>query len=133
MRGTLRIHGTFLIGLPRDRGLLWQSARSPVLKNGRLNEVRVLRKYAPLTDYLEERRETGVAELTMTFEQIERIIGLPLPRSAYQYRAWWANEKRPTHSHARAWLDCGWITHDVDVSAKAVRFALRQNGGRLDH
>jgi len=46
-------------------------------------------KYAPLRAYLYKRSEPSIR---MSFVEIERIIGVPLPRSARQYVEWWANE-----------------------------------------
>ena len=49
-------------------------------------------KYAPLERYLH-----GISlrqsDITMTFAQIEQILKNKLPPSAYQHRAWWANER----------------------------------------
>lgn len=45
-------------------------------------------KYEPLRDYLAGR--SGDEE-PMTFGQVERLVG-PLPYSAHEHRAWWAND-----------------------------------------
>jgi hypothetical protein len=45
-------------------------------------------KYGPLRDYLAGR--SGDEE-PMTFGQVERLVG-PLPYSAHEHRAWWAND-----------------------------------------
>ena len=39
----------------------------------------------------------------MTFAEIEQILGAALPKSAYRYRPWWANQRAGTRVHARAW------------------------------
>ena len=54
-------------------------------------------RYDGLRDYLEQQTEPVV---TLSFEQIEQIIGGSLPTSARRYRPWWANEKMGTHVHA---------------------------------
>lgn len=46
-------------------------------------------KYTPLADYL---RNQITRRLSLTFRQIEGILGRPLPSSAYKHRPWWANE-----------------------------------------
>jgi hypothetical protein len=75
-------------------------------------------KYEPLTHYLEKRGgETWDAE----FAEVEQILGFPLPRSAHDYPAWWANQQ-PGHSQTRGWRDAGWETGQVDLAAKRVRF-----------
>jgi hypothetical protein len=58
----------------------------------------------------------------MTFADIERVIGASLPASARRYRPWWANEQAGTHIHARAWLDAGRRTTNVDLNAQTVDF-----------
>jgi hypothetical protein len=63
-------------------------------------------KYSPLADFLRERRSQGGVRLS--FEQIEQIINGPLPKSASDHQAWWANELTPHgHTQARAWIDEG--------------------------
>lgn len=57
----------------------------------------------------------------LTFAQIEQILGRPLPPSSRRHRAWWANESKGTHSHARSWLGNGWLVDSVDLSG-TVRF-----------
>jgi len=76
-------------------------------------------RYDPLRQYLVERTEPVVR---LTFAAIERILGAELPKSARQYRPWWANEEAGTHVHARAWLDAGRRTASVDLNAGTVEF-----------
>jgi Bacterial antitoxin of type II TA system, VapB len=76
-------------------------------------------KYEPLTRYLANRRdESWVAR----FSEVERILGFDLPRSAYEYPAWWANQERG-HSQTRGWRDAGWETCNVDLRSKRLMFA----------
>jgi len=75
-------------------------------------------KYEPLPQFLSA---TPGSARRMSFEQIERVLGFKLPKSAYEHEAWWSNN--PTgHSHARAWLSAGWRTQDVDLAARKVTF-----------
>lgn len=62
--------------------------------------------------------------LSLGFDEIGKILGKPLPRSAYDHRAWWAN----THSHAQAlaWLTAGWKIDHVDLPSETVRFVRPQ-------
>ena len=76
-------------------------------------------KYDPLTAYLKSIRGH---EVEMTFQQIEGVLGQPLPASARRHRPWWANEAGGTHTHARAWLDAGWRTRAVDLQAETLVF-----------
>jgi hypothetical protein len=56
----------------------------------------------------------------MAFAEISRLVG-GLPPSAYQYRAWWAND--PTHVEAHAWLDLGRRVEAVDLERQYVQFS----------
>jgi hypothetical protein len=84
--------------------------------------------YQPLADYL--RRQPG-CETTLSYDDIERILGRELPRTAYgdHVRQWWANTK--THSQALAWLEVGWRAR-VDVVNKRV-FFTRVSAGEGAH
>jgi hypothetical protein len=77
-------------------------------------------KYTPLENYLRALRESQ-KDVTLSFDHIEEILSDKLPRSAYQHRAWWANEKVGSHIHARSWLDAGWKVETVNFSQKWVR------------
>ena len=48
-------------------------------------------KYDPLRDYL---KQQAASELTLTFEEIESILGFPLSRSSQRAR-WWEKERGP--------------------------------------
>lgn len=75
-------------------------------------------KYEPLPQFLSSKVGTTHR---MSFEQIERVLGFKLPKSAYEHEAWWSNNDTG-HSHARAWLSAGWRTQDVDLAACKVTF-----------
>ncbi len=79
-------------------------------------------KYAPLGDHL--RKATG-NELTLTFDQIEEIIGADLPPSASKHDEWWQNSTpgSDTHVQALAWMTTGWRKSRVDRSARYVVFS----------
>jgi len=74
-------------------------------------------KYESLCSYLGSLRQ--VKRLRVTFSEIEGILKFKLPRSAITYAAWWSNDATG-HSHAKAWLDAGWRTADVDVAGRKV-------------
>jgi hypothetical protein len=49
-------------------------------------------KYEQLELYLRAvPAKTG--EITLSFAEVERILGVPLPASAKSHRAWWGNQK----------------------------------------
>jgi len=74
-------------------------------------------KYHKLEEYL--RKSQNQAE-TLTYEQIERIIGSGLPLSAYKYRAWWANTG---HSHAKTWSRAGWKVSQIELG-EFIKFVI---------
>lgn len=73
--------------------------------------------YAPIGTHL---TEVKGPEATLSFDQIEKIIGRDLPASAHRHRAWWANTD--THSQALTWLSAGWKVDAADLDSKQVTF-----------
>lgn len=75
-------------------------------------------KYTPLADHL---RASGREALTMTFAEIEEVIGGNLPPSAFSHRAWWSNN--PTNNvMTHAWLEAGYETANVDMARRTLVF-----------
>jgi len=79
-------------------------------------------KYQPLGDHL---TASGAARIRLSFEDIERIIGAPLPASAGIHSAWWANVHDPRHVQKRAWASAGQEVDQVDRARRWVRFKRR--------
>jgi hypothetical protein len=73
-------------------------------------------KYALLEQFL---LSSGRDEITMTFPEIQGILGFDLPKSAYLYNTWWAN---CGHSQARTWLDAGYKVDRINLKNKTVCF-----------
>jgi len=74
-------------------------------------------KYEKLAEYL---KELDVEKINLTFDEIEDILGEPLPGAAMK-RAWWANSA--TNNHAlNGWMDVGWETANVDMKARVLDF-----------
>jgi len=63
-------------------------------------------KYDNLKEYLNN------YTLTLSYDEIIKIIGEDLPKSAYNHRAWWANTG---HEHAKTWTDGGWKVEAVKL------------------
>ena len=59
--------------------------------------------------------------LRMTFDEVEREAGFKLPASARLHQAWWAND-RARHVQAKAWLDAGFESEQVDMKAGMLVF-----------
>ena len=75
-------------------------------------------KYAALEVHL---RESGQESVTMTFAEIERVIGADLPPSAFKHRPWWSNN--PSNSViTHSWLKAGYKTENVDMASKKLDF-----------
>ncbi len=73
-------------------------------------------KYDALRDHLR-----GVHhEVRYSITEISKIVPGGLPRSAFRWEAWWANED-PTHSHCRSWGDAGFTAHP-DLAGQRVGF-----------
>jgi hypothetical protein len=77
-------------------------------------------KYKPLEKYLSDLSESK-REITLTFEQIEKILALKLPASAYEDRRWWDHETEGNHVNKRAWANAGWKIESLDVNEKWVK------------
>lgn len=70
-------------------------------------------KYEPLADFLQARK-LNEKIVTLTFRQIEQLIGAPLPNSAYEHQAWWGNQRDTTNRpQARAWMSTGFLVAAV--------------------
>lgn len=76
-------------------------------------------KYTPLFHHLAQLDDQ---RWPATFEEVEAVLGFPLPPSARKYQAWWENEDA-NHSQARAWRAAGWRTSAVDLAAGRLVFA----------
>lgn len=75
--------------------------------------------YAKLSEFL---LTCDSRSIQLTFSGLEKIFGRPLPNSARNHRAWWANEESGTHSHAKSWMGAGWKVDHVDFNQQIVRF-----------
>ncbi len=73
--------------------------------------------YAPMMEFLTAQKADRVR---LDFHKVEGILGRPLPKSAGDYQAWWAND--PSHSQAKAWLEAGWQTANLNLSGRTVEF-----------
>ena len=76
-------------------------------------------KYAALRDHLMSLKSD---HWQASFEEIERILGGPLTQSARRYPAWWANQNPRSHVQCSGWLDAGWRTANLNISAERVTF-----------
>ena len=81
----------------------------------------MMAKYDPLKKYLHDLAD-GQNEITLSYEQVEKILGAKLPPAAYRHRAWWSNETNGVHVSAHAWMKAGWKVDTVSQREHWVRF-----------
>lgn len=79
-------------------------------------------KYLPLGEHL-RRLTQDRSDVTLTFVEIERIIGTRLPRGAHSAPFWEGVRGKPP-SRARAWLGAGFVAQS-DVLRERIRFHRR--------
>lgn len=103
----------------------WNSTKGKHIGSGRIerpvdklkeNSMNSEGKYYALEQYLDR---IDSSNITLSFEDIERIIGEPLPASARKYAAWWANNSEG-HSHANSWLNAGAKVEEVKLGEFVV-------------
>lgn len=73
-------------------------------------------KYQPLTEYL---LQCGQTSIQLTFSQIEEIIGVELPHSAYVHSVWWVNSNQTTCVH---WLKAGYVITQYSLEKQYAAF-----------
>lgn len=72
-------------------------------------------------------RSQTLAEVPMTFADVERVTGIKLPPSAHKHRPWWSNN--PNNSvMTKVWLDAGFETERVDMMGQKLVFRRIQAG-----
>ena len=76
-------------------------------------------KYTPLENYLRD-LPASQREVTLRFEEIERILNSKLPSSAHE-QSWWDHETEGNHRNTRAWANAGWKIDEVNFKEKRVK------------
>ncbi|MGG0658196.1 N-acetyltransferase family protein [Rummeliibacillus pycnus] len=74
-------------------------------------EKKIEKKYIPLAAYFEACTED---KITLTFSEIETIMGQPLPNASYLNKSWWKKTKPPL-KHFVAWTDYGYNVSEVQL------------------
>jgi hypothetical protein len=73
-------------------------------------------KYGPLESHLSA-LSSSTKDPSLTFQQLEKILGFPLPESAKTYREWWSNQANVSNRpQARAWTNAGFRVDTVRQS-----------------
>ena len=78
-------------------------------------------KYLPLEEWFRN-QPTTPEQIDLTFDQVEEILGTPLPASATRLKTWWTNVQPKIQSHRTAWLNNGWMVAEFDQQAGWVKF-----------
>ena len=78
-------------------------------------------KYLPLDEWF-RKQPKSTREIKLTFDQVEKILGNPLPKSATKLMTWWTNVHPKIQSHRTAWLNHGWMVKEFDLKARRVKF-----------
>jgi len=78
-------------------------------------------KYLPLDEWFRNQPHTP-EQIDLTFDQVEEILGAPLPASATRLKTWWTNVRPKIQSHRTAWLNHGWRVAEFDQQAGWVKF-----------
>ncbi len=73
--------------------------------------------YEQFTKYLDD---IGEDSFSISFGEIEKIIGEKLPESAFQYQAWWSNSD--SHPFMREVLSHNWKSRKLNLERKNIEF-----------
>lgn len=85
-------------------------------------------KYAPLATYLAA-QPRSLERVTLSFGEIEKIIGAELPAAARDHRAWWANDTT-AHVQSAQWLEVNWRVVSINMTSERVVFARARDRER---
>jgi hypothetical protein len=88
----------------------------------------VMGKYEPLGAFLRHQR---TLEVPLTFNEIEKITGVKLPPKAQHHRAWWSNNAS-NNVMTKVWLDAGYESTRVDMSARKLVFRRVAKGSETN-
>ncbi len=86
-------------------------------------------KYDPLRVYLAERAH--LPRMRLTFAEIADVIEGSMPKSAFKYREWWANQSDTANRpQAAAWLSAGFLVESVHQEAATGWVEFVRHSGR---
>ncbi|NJP08602.1 MAG: helix-turn-helix transcriptional regulator [Leptolyngbyaceae cyanobacterium RU_5_1] len=75
-------------------------------------------KYQALQEFL---RRSDRQHVTLTFAEIEALMGTSLPGSARSQRAWWSNRSKGA-LQATAWMNAGYLVEELNLEAERITF-----------
>ena len=80
-------------------------------------------KYHPLFKHLQTCK---APEITLSFAEIEALIGDTLPASARKRKNWWSNRDSASALQANAWIRAEYHVHRVNLEEQRVTFQMFQ-------
>ena len=90
-------------------------------------------KYEPLGKFLINLAASGQNKITLSFKEVEGILGFTLPDSAYdKNKSWWGNDCGGSHPQAKAWLDAKWRVVGKNMENKRVTFKVESAFGKTE-
>jgi hypothetical protein len=75
-------------------------------------------KYANLRAFL---AGSSQPRIKMSFAQVAAAAKVKLPASAFRHPQWWQNDAEH-HVQAKAWIEAGYKTENVDIDGQSVEF-----------
>lgn len=119
LQGQLSVGGDTI---PTEEDIEYIEEDTPYEDNVALAENKqVESKYAPLAYHLLKQPQSQ-SRLTLTFDEIEKIITASLPATAREHRAWWANDST-AHVQSKQWLKVNWRVVSINMTEEKVTFA----------
>ncbi|MER1999522.1 MAG: GNAT family N-acetyltransferase [Lysinibacillus sp.] len=85
------------------------------------------KKYIPLAEFFLKCNETSI---TLTFEELENIMGQELPNAAYLNASWWKKTKPPL-THYLSWTEAEYSVLDVKLGRSITFSKAQQNDDQL--
>ena len=85
-----------------------------------------LSKFENLSAFFAEMKKDNI---TLSFSEIEKILGFKLSPSAREVKQYWSNSD--SHSIAQCWLRYGYKTYAVDLQKETVSFRKLRNAVSL--
>jgi len=74
-------------------------------------------KFIELMKYFSKQQDN---KITLTFSQIEKIIGFRLSDSARKHYVYW--KPSPRHTITRSWVENGYAEDEIDLKAEIITF-----------
>lgn len=83
---------------------------------------KVMSKYAPFGEFLAKQKGDHIR---LSFDQVEKVIGFKLPKSAYLERTWWSNNP-DNNVMTKVWRRAKFRTTSVDMEKRVIVFVRQK-------